>query len=65
MSSIDRSVLPLLVVFAMPSPVGAEMTVYFAGYAVEMPAWFQLVMSGLALLAVGRLVKRFRHPQAK
>jgi hypothetical protein len=65
MTSVVRSVLPNLVVFAMPSPVGAEMTVYFAGHAVEVPAWFQLLVFGLALLAVGRLVKSFRHFLAK
>lgn len=59
----------LLVVFAMPSPVGAEATVYFAGYAVEVPAWFQLLIAGMALLGVERLVtefvKHFRHHRAK
>ena len=59
----------LLVVFATPSPVGAGATVYFAGYAVEVPAWFQLLISGLAMLGVGRLVaefvKHFRHHRTK
>jgi hypothetical protein len=56
------SVLPmLLVVFAMPLPAGADMTVYFARAAVEVPAPLQLLMLGFALLGVGGLVRKWRH----
>ncbi len=49
----------LLVVLAMTSPVGADTTVYVAGYAVEVPAPLQLLVSGLALLGVGGLVRKW------
>jgi hypothetical protein len=56
------SVLPmLLVVFAMPSPAGADMTVYFARAAMEVPAALQLLMLGFALLGVGGLVRKWRQ----
>jgi len=56
------SVLPmLLVVFAMPSPAGADMTVYFPRTAIEVPAALQLLLLGFALLGVGGLVRRWRQ----
>ncbi len=59
MRNVTRSVLPmLLVVLAMTSPVGADMTVYVAGYAVEVPSAIQLLVAGFALLGVGRLVRK-------
>jgi uncharacterized protein YhhL (DUF1145 family) len=51
----------LLVVCAMPLPAGADMTVYIAGAAVEVPAALQLLMLGFALLSVGRLVRKWRQ----
>jgi len=60
--NVLRSVLPmLLVVFAMPSPAGADVTVYIAGHAVEVPAPLQLLILGLALLSVGGLVLKWRE----
>ena len=56
------SVLPmLLVLFAIPSPAGAEMTVYIAGQPVEVPVSLQLVMLGFALLGVGGLIRKWRQ----
>jgi hypothetical protein len=55
-------VLPmLLVVCAMPLPAGADMAVYIAGAAVEVPAALQLLMLGFALLGVGGLVRKWRQ----
>jgi hypothetical protein len=51
----------LLVVFAMPSPAEADMTVYFARGAVEVPAALQLLVLGFALVSVGRLVRKWRQ----
>jgi hypothetical protein len=51
----------LLVVFAMPSPAGADMSVYFAHAAVEVPAALQLLVLGFALLGVGVLVRKWRQ----
>ena len=57
-----RSVLPMfLVVLAMPSPAGADVTVYVAGHAVEVPVPLQLLMFGLALLSVGGLMRKWRQ----
>ena len=57
-----RSVLPmLLVVLAMPSPAGADVIVYVAGHAVEVPAPLQLLMFGFALLSVGGLLRKWRQ----
>jgi hypothetical protein len=56
------SVFPmLLLVFAMPSPARADMTVYFARAAVEVPAALQLLMLGFALLGIGGLVRKWRQ----
>gem|GEM_PF-6380495 len=65
MRNVSRSVLPmLLIVLAMTSPVAADATVYFVGYAIEVPAPLQLLVFGLALLGVGTLVRKWRswHP---
>jgi len=60
--NVLRSLLPmLLVVLAMPSPAGADVTVYFAGHAVEVPAPFQLLMIGFALLSIGGLLRTWRQ----
>ena len=61
MRNVSRSVLPmLLVVLAMTSPVAADATVYFVGYAMPVPAPLLLLVFGLALLGVGGLVRRWR-----
>ena len=55
----SRSLLPLLlVVLATPSPVGAETTIYFAGYAMSVGPPLVLLICGLALLAVGVWIRR-------
>jgi hypothetical protein len=60
--NVLRSILPmLLVVLAMPSPAGADVTVYVAGHAVEVPVPLQLLMFGFALLSVGGLVRKWRQ----
>jgi len=60
--NVLRSVLPMfLVVLAMPSPAGADVTVYVAGHAVEVPVPLQLLMFGLALLSVGGLMRKWRQ----
>jgi len=57
---ISRSVLLLLLVaLATPSPVGAETTIYFAGFAVEVPPGAVLFVSGLALVGVGHWVRKW------
>jgi len=62
--NVSRSVLSmLLVVLAMTSPVAADATVYFVGYAVEVPAPLLLLVFGLALLGVGTLVRKWRSWQ--
>ena len=62
MKNVFGSVLPmLLLVFATPSPAGADMTVYFAHAAVEVPAPIQLLMLGSALIGVGGLVRKRRQ----
>ena len=61
MRNVSRSILPmLLVVLAMTSPVAADAAVYFVGYAVEVPAPLMLLISGLALVGVGVLVRKWR-----
>ena len=61
MRNVSRSVLPmLLVVLAMTSPVAADATVYFLGYAKEVPAPVLLLAFGLALVGVGVLVRKWR-----
>ena len=58
--NVSRSVLRmLLVVLAMPSPARADVTVYVAGHAVEVPAPLQLLMFGFVLLSVGGLVRKW------
>jgi hypothetical protein len=58
--NVLRSFLPmLLVVLAMPSPAGADMTVYVAGQAVEVPPPLQLLMFGFVLLSFGSLVRKW------
>jgi hypothetical protein len=55
----SRSLLPLLlVVLATPSPVGAETTIYFAGYAMSVGPPLVLLICGLALLTVGVWIRR-------
>ena len=59
--NVSRSVLSmLLVVLAMTSPAAADATVYFVGYAKEVPAPLMLLISGLALVGVGALVRKWR-----
>ena len=60
--NVLRSVLPmLLVVLAIPSPAGADVTVYVAGHAVEVPVPLQLLMFGFALLSLGGLLRKWRQ----
>ena len=60
--NVLRSVFPmLLVVLAIPSPSGADVTVYVAGHAVEVPVPLQLLMFGFALLSVGGLLRKWRQ----
>ena len=60
--NVLRSVLPmLLVVLAIPSPSGADVTVYVAGHAVEVPVPLQLLMFGFALLSLGGLLRKWRQ----
>jgi hypothetical protein len=60
--NVLRSVLPmLLVVLAMPLPAGADVTVYVAGRAVEVPVPLQLLMFGFALLSIGGLVRKWKQ----
>jgi hypothetical protein len=47
-----------LVVLATPSPVGAETTLYFGGYAMSVGPPLVLLICGLALLAVGVWIRR-------
>ena len=62
MKKVVCFVLPmLLVVCAMPLSAGADMSVYIAGAAVEVPAALQLLMLGFALLGVGGLVRKWRQ----
>jgi hypothetical protein len=62
--NVSRSVLPmLLVVLAMTSPVAADATVYFVGYAISVPASLLVLVFGLALLGVGGLVRKWRSRQ--
>jgi len=59
--NVSRSVLlMLLVALAMTSPVAADATVYFVGYAMSVPAPLLLLVFGLALLGVGGLVRKWR-----
>ena len=61
MRNVSRSVLPmLLVILATTSPVAADATVYFVGYAMSVPAPLVLLISGLALVGVGVLVRKWR-----
>ena len=61
MTTFSRSaLLVLLVVLATTSPVGAETTVYLAGYAVSVPPPLALLVCGLALLGVGGLIRKWR-----
>src|SRR4029450_7381963 len=54
-----------LVVLATPSPVGAETTIYFTGYAMSVGPPLVLLICGLALLAVGVWIRRaFTRTQA-
>ena len=62
MKRVFWSVLPmLLVVFAIPSPARADMTVYLGRATVEVPATIQLLMLGFALLGLGGLVRKWRR----
>ena len=54
-----RSLLSLLLVLATPAAVGAETTLYFMGHAVEVAAPFMLLVSGLALIALGASIRRW------
>ena len=61
MSTVSRTILLILVVvFLTASSVGAETTVYFRGYALEVPSPLVLLGSGLALLGVAGMIRKWR-----
>jgi hypothetical protein len=60
-STVSRTiVLILVVVLSTASSVGAETTVYFRGYALEVPSPLVLLGSGLALLGVAGMIRKWR-----
>jgi len=60
-STVSRTILLILVVvFLTASSVGAETTVYFRGYALEVPSPLVLLGSGLALLGVAGVIRKWR-----
>jgi hypothetical protein len=60
-STVCRTVLfVILVVFATVSPVGADTTVYLMGYAMSVPSPLVLLVSGLALLGVASMIRKWR-----
>jgi hypothetical protein len=60
--NVLSAVVPmLLAIFALPSPAGTDMTIYFAPAVVEVPARDQLLMLGSALIGVGGLVRKWRQ----
>ena len=60
-STVSRTILLILVVvFLTASSVGAETTVYFRGYALEVPSPLVLLGSGLALLGVAGMIRKWR-----
>jgi len=60
-STVSRTILIILVVvFLTASSVGAETTVYFRGYALEVPSPLVLLGSGLALLGVAGMIRKWR-----
>jgi uncharacterized integral membrane protein len=60
-NTVSRTILLILVVvFSTASSVGAETTVYFRGYALEVPSPLVLLGSGLALLGVAGMIRRWR-----
>jgi hypothetical protein len=59
-----RSLLQLLLIVVIPSTVGAETTIYFTGYAVEVAPPIVLLVGGLALIAVGVGIRKFRRTRA-
>src|SRR5262249_18734597 len=63
---IARSIcLLILLDLSSPLPVRAETTIYFRGHALEVPPPVMLLVGGLALIAVGGLIRRwFERTQA-
>ena len=60
-STVSRTILIILVVvFLTASSVGAETTVYFRGYALEVPSPLVLLGSGLSLLGVAGVIRKWR-----
>jgi hypothetical protein len=53
--------LSLLVLLAKPSLAAAETFVYFLGHPWEVPAPFVLLVGGLALIAIGIGVRKWRE----
>src|SRR5262249_12000703 len=56
--------LLLLIALSSPVPARAETTVYFRGHAWEVPPPVMLLVGGLALIAVGGLIRRWLKTQA-
>jgi len=53
--------LMLLVILAPSSPVAAETTGFFTGYAGSVPSSLVLLVSGLALVGVGVLMREWKR----
>ena len=60
----SRSLLQLLLIVATPSTVGAETTLHFPSYVVAAALPVVLLVCGLALLAVGVGIRKFRRTPA-
>jgi len=58
MRIFDSIFLLLLLGLSSPVPVRAETTVYFLGHSWEVPPSLMLIVGGLALIAVGSLIRR-------
>ena len=58
------SLLQLLLIVATPSTVGAETTLHFPSYVMAVALPLVLLVCGLALLAVGVGIRRFRRTPA-
>jgi len=57
---IAASILLLLLLgLSSPGPVRAETTIYFVGHAWEVPPPVMLVVGGLALIAIGSLIRKW------
>lgn len=61
MSTVSRTILLTLVgVLFTAWWVSAETTVYFRGYALSVPSPLVLLGSGLALLGVAGMIRKWR-----